>query len=69
MTSPPEAIVVVCPACERTYTDWHRPSINLDLDDFPDEYVESATTATCPSCGHTVAVSSLTVRDGVWQVR
>jgi endogenous inhibitor of DNA gyrase (YacG/DUF329 family) len=69
MTSPPERITVRCPACGATYEDWHRASINLDLDDFPDEYVDAATSATCPACGHVVAIPALVVTGRTWQVR
>ena len=52
MTSPPEQIEVECPKCRQVYSDWYRPSINLTLDDFDDEYLEAASTSTCPECGH-----------------
>ena len=69
MTSPPEQISVVCPECGKTYEDWYRPSINLQLDDFDEEYLERASTSTCPDCGFKVRHSVLTVRkDGVWEV-
>ncbi len=67
MTSPPEKITVVCPECGEAYKDWYRASINLELDDFDDAYIEEASTATCPSCGHKVEISNLIVeRDGRW---
>jgi DNA-directed RNA polymerase subunit RPC12/RpoP len=67
MTSPVEEIEVRCPKCGQVYSDWYRPSINLTLDDFDDEYVEAASTSTCPKCGHKVRHSVLTVgADGVW---
>ncbi len=41
--------------------------INLDLDDFDDAYIEEASTATCPACGHKLAIANLIVeRDGRW---
>jgi hypothetical protein len=49
-------------------TPWYRPSINLTFDDFDDDYIETATTSTCPECGHKVRHNVLTVRrDGVWE--
>jgi hypothetical protein len=42
--------------------------MNLELDDFPDEYVEEMSTATCPSCGTRVDLGALVVReDGTWE--
>lgn len=34
---------MICPACGRVYSDWWRPSINLDLDDFDDAHLAEAT--------------------------
>lgn len=34
MTGPVENITVRCPACGAIYEDWHRGSLNLDLDSF-----------------------------------
>ena len=51
MTSPPTEISVTCPDCGHGYRDWYRPSINLTLDDFDDDYLEQASTTTCPKCG------------------
>ena len=42
------SIQVECPERGTQYEDWYRGSINLALDDFDDEYLEQATTATCP---------------------
>ena len=68
MTSPPREIEVKCPKCGRVYEDGYRPSINLQLDDFDEEYLEQATTSTCPHCGHKVSHGVLIVReDGVWE--
>jgi DNA-directed RNA polymerase subunit RPC12/RpoP len=68
MTSPVEEIEVQCPKCGQVYSDWYRPSINLTLDDFDDEYLEAASTSACPECGHKVRHNVLTVReDGVWE--
>lgn len=66
MTSPVEEIRVECPRCGHEYDDWFRPSVNLDLDDFDDDYLRRASTATCPSCGFVVEIGSLFVKDGVW---
>ena len=69
MTSPVRQIEVQCPRCGNVYEDSHRPSINLTLDDFDDEYLEEASTATCPQCGLKVSLGTLIVReDGVWEV-
>ena len=68
MTSPPEQITVQCPRCGFEYEDWYRPSINLNLgDDFSEEYLREASTATCPECGFTVELSTLVVEGDVWQ--
>lgn len=70
MPSPPESITVHCPKCGIDYQDWWRPSINLALDDFDDDYIEAATTSTCPSCGYKVAHHVLLVgKDRVWRIR
>lgn len=67
MTSPVRKMDVECPRCGHVYQDWYRASLNLELDDFDDAYVEEASTATCPACGHKVAVSCLIVgEDGRW---
>ena len=66
VTSPPERIKVQCPARGRRFEDWHRPSINLDLDDFDDAYLREASSATCPACGHVSDLGMLVVKDNVW---
>ena len=48
MTSPPEPIEVTCPDCGHSYVDWYRPSINLSLDEYDDDYLGGSTTKTCP---------------------
>ena len=69
MTSPPQAIEVKCPRCGKVYQDWWRPSVNLGLDSFDDDYLENASTATCPRCGEKVSLDVLIVReDGVWEL-
>jgi hypothetical protein len=50
MSSPPELILVWCP-CGALYRDSWRPSINLSLDDFDDDYIERVSSSTCPNCG------------------
>jgi len=62
MTSPVEEITVTCPACGRVYRDWYRASINLTLDDFDADYLEQASTTTCPGCGAKRDLATLTVR-------
>ena len=69
MTSPPEKIVVQCPKCGKDYEDWWRPSINLQLDDFDEDYLRAASTSTCPTCQYTVKLGGLIVgKDGVWRI-
>jgi hypothetical protein len=47
-----------------------RGSINLELDDFDEEYIDQATSSTCPECNFEVYHQSLIVReDGVWEMR
>jgi hypothetical protein len=67
VTSPPEQITVECPDCGDRFPDWYRPSINLDIDDFDEEYLRAATTATCPSCARVVELDSLVVGGNVWR--
>ncbi len=67
MTMPPENITVVCPKCGKTYEDWYRASMNLQIDDFDEDYIEEASTATCPHCGYKVHLDVLVVADdGSW---
>lgn len=69
MSSPIENITVRCPACKHKYEDWYRASVNLELDDFDDDYVRKASTATCPQCGHVVECGVLVVdQDGTWRM-
>jgi len=68
MTSPPEDVTLVCPECGLQYKDWWRPSVNLDLDDFDEKYLEECSSAVCPSCGHKVYFDSLVVRNGVFHL-
>ena len=60
MTSPPKQIRVRCRKCGHVYEDWIRPSINLMMDDFDQDYLDEASSVTCPDI--------LIVReDGVWE--
>ena len=60
MTSPPRPIRVGCPGCGHEYDDWYRPSLNLDLDDFDEDYVREATTGTCPGASRAAPSTSCT---------
>jgi ribosomal protein S27AE len=62
-----EEIRVECPRCATVFDDWTRGSINLDLDDFDDDYLRRASTATCPSCGHVVKRATLVVTGNIWR--
>ena len=64
MTSPPEPIEAACPGCGHRYVDWYRPSINLSLDVFDDDYLEEASTTTCPECGGKYDLGTLFARRG-----
>ena len=68
MTSPPEEITVDCPKCGHFYKDWYRASVNLDLDDFDEEYLDRCSTATCPHCQHKVNLDVLVVEGGVFHM-
>jgi hypothetical protein len=69
MTSPISDIRVQCPACGTEYEDWYRASINRDLDpEMDDDYIDEASTATCPACGHRVDLGTLVVEGGVWHL-
>ena len=68
MTTPPEDITVECPKCRHRYQDWYRASLNLDIEDFSDNYIRRASTATCPECGTVVELGTLVVADGIWRV-
>ncbi len=62
MTMPVEEITVTCPDCGHVYKDWYRGSINLALDDFDADYLEQASTTTCPECGVKHDLGTLFVR-------
>lgn len=67
MTSPPELIVVKCPACGAYYQGSYRASLNFSLEDFDAEYLDRITSSTCPHCGYKVSHDVLIVReDGTW---
>jgi hypothetical protein len=68
MTSPPSQISVNCPQCGEIYQDWYRASVNLDMDDFDDDYLDQCSSATCPNCGWKVKLGGLVVRDGTFFV-
>ncbi len=69
MTSPVEEIIIRCPLCNRIYRDWWRPSMNLALDNFDEDYIRKASTATCPNCGYKIDLSVLIVdREGIFHV-
>lgn len=61
---PPEPVKINCPACGHTYHDWIRRSVNLDLDDFDEAYVDACSSAVCPHCEHKVYFDTLTVSGG-----
>jgi predicted RNA-binding Zn-ribbon protein involved in translation (DUF1610 family) len=62
MTSPVEEIQVTCPGCGNVYRDWHRASFNFNLgEEFSEEYIDQATSATCPKCGLKVRLTALFV--------
>jgi len=66
MTMPIETIKVRCPNCQMLYKDWYRGSVNLDLEDFDDDYIDQCSSATCPKCGHKVYFGNLIVKNGVF---
>lgn len=66
MTSPPQRITVACPECGIEYDDWMR-SVNLDFEDFSEDYLRQCETATCPRCAHVVEIGGvLRVEGNVW---
>ena len=69
MTSPPQDIIIRCPSCGEMFKDWWRPSINLQLDHFDDDYMKRATVKTCPHCQTEIRLDTLIVdEDGVWHI-
>jgi Zn ribbon nucleic-acid-binding protein len=65
MSSPPREVDVVCPKCGHQYQDWSR-SVNLDLDDFDEEYLDKCSSAVCPQCQHKVYFDTLVVKNGIF---
>jgi predicted RNA-binding Zn-ribbon protein involved in translation (DUF1610 family) len=61
VTSPVEIVVIDCPGCGERYEDWWRPSINLGIDAFDEDYLREASTGTCPRCGLVVDIGSVLV--------
>lgn len=71
MTSPIETMKVQCPACGVAYAASYRASYNAALgEQWTDEEMEAARTATCPECGHKVTFDQLRVdKDGMtWRM-
>jgi hypothetical protein len=68
MTSPIEFIEVRCLGCGGTYQTQFRASVNTDLDDFTEEYIDELQTGTCPRCGNKTTLGGLVVRGDVWEV-
>lgn len=69
MTSPPTSILVLCPGCGSKYATFYRPSINTGLgEEWSEDEIDAATTATCPKCGQNVALDALVVRGEVWEL-
>lgn len=62
MSSPATEISVTCPKCGARYKDWWRASLNFTLEDYSDEYVKEASSATCPECRYVVKLDTLVVR-------
>jgi hypothetical protein len=61
MSSPCELITVFCP-CGTVYLDSWRPSINLSIDDFDDDYIERVSSTTCPNCALNTRMGTLLAR-------
>ena len=49
MSTPPELILVWC-HCGAVYSGPSRPSMNLSIEHFDDEYVERMSSTSCPNC-------------------
>lgn len=65
MTSPIEEIEIKCPNCGMMYSSWYRPSINLNLDDFDEEYIDECSSAVCP-CKFKVYFETIVVDKEGW---
>ena len=61
MTSPPRQIVIDCPGCHAVYETLWRPSMNLSVDDFSEEYMAEMSSGTCPHCRLVVTLETLVV--------
>ena len=66
---PIEEVTIKYPQCDRIYSDWYKGSINLDLDDFDEDYIDKCSSAVCPDCGHKVYFETLIVKKGIFQIR
>ena len=67
MTMPCEEITVKCQNCGNVFNDFIRGSINLNLDDFDEGYLDRCTYATCPECKHRMKKSVLIVdKEGIF---
>ena len=67
MTSPIDDILILAPAAATSIKDWYRASMNLGMDDFDDEYLDDASSAKCPDCGHKVVIDTLIVdHEGIY---
>jgi hypothetical protein len=66
---PPEDIEIECPKCRTRFKSWTRGSLNLQLDNFSDEYIREVTVKTCPKCKQEINLGCLIVgRDGIWKI-
>ena len=57
---------IICPTCGHTYENWYRASVNLDLDDFDEKYLDECSSAVSPKCQHKVYFETLVVKNGVF---
>ncbi len=69
MTGPVENITVRCPACGAIYEDWHRGSLNLDLDSFQRGLHSLRHDRDVPGVRDVVELGVLIVEGDVWMVR
>lgn len=69
MTSPPTAIMIICPKCDRPFEGMYRPSINLGLGEkWTRKKITEANSLKCPHCEAVTEVSCLIVgSDGVFR--
>ena len=68
MTMPPEEVLLTCPDCGDTFTDFVRGSINLMLGDMTEEDVEQNSRSICPHCGAVIQHHVLVVSEKGWRV-